>query len=160
MNIRRDVGRARNEWQFIRIDRSLVRYENKSISSQITAFGRPLCRSSTGECHLTGYLVCTNTLCSIIRSLYAAVSVLSRNRSLHALWSGQLFFRCLSSIRQWPLLRCTLQRCKAALSPSVDALNLVGGVYSINQRVESRCLHALFNILAKTVCTVFFFEVL
>jgi len=76
MNIRRDVGRARNEWQFIRIDRSLVRYENKSISSQITAFGRPLCRSSTGECHLTGYLVCTNTLCSIIRSLYAAVSVL------------------------------------------------------------------------------------
>jgi hypothetical protein len=76
INIRRDVGRARNEWQFIRIDRSLLRYKNKSISSQITAFGRPLCRSSTGECHLTGYLVCTNTLCSIIRSLYAAVSVL------------------------------------------------------------------------------------
>jgi hypothetical protein len=75
MNIRRGVGRARNEWQFIRIDRSLVRYGNKNISSQITAFGRPLCRSSTGECHLTGYLVCTNTLCSIIRSLYAAVSV-------------------------------------------------------------------------------------
>jgi hypothetical protein len=79
MNIRRDVGRARNEWQFIRIDRSLLRYENKSISSQITAFGRPLCRSSIGECHLTGYLVCTNTLCSIIRSLYAAVSVLMLN---------------------------------------------------------------------------------
>jgi hypothetical protein len=77
MNIRRDVGRARNKWQFIRIDRSLVRYENKSISLLITAFGRPLCRSSTGECHLIGYLVCTNTLCSIIRSLYAAVSVLA-----------------------------------------------------------------------------------
>jgi hypothetical protein len=75
INIRRDVGRARNKWQFIRIDRSLLRYKNKSISSQITAFGRPLCRLSTGECHLTGYLVCTNTLCSIIRSLYAAVSV-------------------------------------------------------------------------------------
>jgi hypothetical protein len=74
INIRRDAGRARNKWQFTR---SLVRYKNKSISSQITAFGRPLCRLSTGECHLTGYLVCTNTLCSIIRSLYAAVSVLS-----------------------------------------------------------------------------------
>jgi hypothetical protein len=33
MNIRRDVRRARNEWQFIRIDRSLLRYKNKSISS-------------------------------------------------------------------------------------------------------------------------------
>ena len=75
MSIRRGVRRAKNEWQSIRIGRSLVRYKNKSITSQITAFGRPLYRSSTGECHLIGYLVCTNTLCSIIRSLYAAVSV-------------------------------------------------------------------------------------
>ena len=69
-----------------------MRYRNKNISSQITAFGRPLCRSSTGECHLIGYLVCTNTLCSIIRSLYAAVSVYDQhNRSANPFcdWPGR-----------------------------------------------------------------------
>jgi hypothetical protein len=42
MSIKRDVGRVKNEWQFIKIDRSLVRHEYKSISSQMTAFGSPL----------------------------------------------------------------------------------------------------------------------
>jgi hypothetical protein len=52
-----------------------VRYKYKSIASQKTICGSPLWRLSTGECHLIGYLVCTNTLCSIIPSLYAAIFV-------------------------------------------------------------------------------------
>jgi hypothetical protein len=47
----------------------------KSITSQMAAFERPLCQLSTSECYLTGYLACTNTLCSIILSLYARISV-------------------------------------------------------------------------------------
>jgi hypothetical protein len=52
-----------------------VRYKYKSIASQKTVCESPLWRLSTGECHLIGYLVCTNTLCSIIPSLYAAIFV-------------------------------------------------------------------------------------
>jgi hypothetical protein len=75
MSIKRDVGWVKNEWQSIRIDRSVVRYKNKSITSRMAAFGRPLCRLSTGECHPIGDLACTNTLYSIIQSLYASFSV-------------------------------------------------------------------------------------
>jgi hypothetical protein len=43
MNIKRDVRQVKNEWQSIRIGRSVVRYEIKSMTSRMAAFRRPLC---------------------------------------------------------------------------------------------------------------------